>query len=200
MDPAASVEVSQAVSQTLDREAGTRSDQAERPAAEGDETSPFGQSSPNTWAPGFDRQHEPFAPGNTVAVKHGAWSPRRVDPLAQELVDVLLADQSLGYLSAPAYRPAVYAWARAEVRVQLLEEHLGDSVGDLTDERTQSGYTLLLKFHARAESGRKQLGLDPLSRARLGKDVAQGNAADAAAALTRMREDAERTAGEGGTA
>jgi hypothetical protein len=36
------------------------------------------------------------------------------------------------------------------------------------------------------------LGLDPLSAAKLGKDVALGRQADAATELTRMREEHER--------
>ena len=56
---------------------------------------------------------KPFRPGNLVALRHGAYSPRRVEPLAQELVDVVLADPSTACLQAARWRPAVWAWARA---------------------------------------------------------------------------------------
>lgn len=154
------------------------------------------------WAPEFPGQRPPFPPGNDLATQHGAYSPRKVDPLARELVDLVLADTGLGYLQAPAYRPALWAWARAEAQAQLLTEYLErrgkGGVGDLGDERVKAAYLLLHRAEARALSGRRQLGLDPLSRARLGKDVAQGRAADAAAELTRMREEFERSQREAG--
>lgn len=146
--------------------------------------------SPGEWQPGFEGQRPPFEPGNEVAVSHGAYSPRKVAPLAQELVAAVLADSSLPYVSAHAYRPAVWAWARAEAQTQLLTEYLeakgaetADGVGDLDDERVRSAYLLLHRAEARATTGRTRLGLDPLSRARLGKDVAQGAAANADVAL-----------------
>jgi hypothetical protein len=147
------------------------------------------------WVPEFEGQRPPFQPGNTVgrqveagnelAAKHGAYSPRRVDPLARDLVDLMLDDPALGYLKAPAYRPELWAWARAEARVQLLEEYLGgrvsddEAVPDPGDERVRSAELALHRAEARAASGRNRLGLNPLARAKLGKDVAQGQAANA---------------------
>lgn len=125
-------------------------------------------------------------PGNLLALKHGAYSPRRVDPLASELVERTLADQSVGFLAAPAYRPALWAWARAEARVQLLEEYLGPQVGDLGDERVTAAYRELHRCETRAATLRSQLGLTPLARARLGKDVAQARHADAAAVMAEL--------------
>lgn len=147
------------------------------------------------WTPAFEGQRPPFRAGNEAALQHGATSPRRVDPRAQALVEAMLADESLGYLKAPSYRPALLGWARAEARVQLLEEYLGHQVGDLESPRVLSAYTLLLKLQGRAESGRRQLGLDPLSRARLGKDVAQGRQADAAAIMAELHRQ-ERQSGK----
>lgn len=149
------------------------------------------------WVPAFPGQRPPFQPGHELATHHGAYSPRRVDPLATELVERILDDDDVAYLRALSVRPALWAWAKAEARVQLLEEYLAgrggpDGVGDLEDRRTRSAWELLHRAETRAESGRKQLGLDPLSRARLGRDVAQGRQADAAAELTRMREEHER--------
>lgn len=152
-------------------------------------------TTPVPWSPAFPGQRPPFQPGNEVSAQHGAYSPRKVDPLAKDLVDRMLADTAMSFAHAHAFRPALYAWARAEAQVQLLSEYLEQrgkgGVGDLADERVQSAYLLLHRAEARALSGRRQLGLDPLSRARLGKDVAQGRQADAAAELTRMREEHE---------
>ena len=142
---------------------------------------------PEGWVPEFEGQRPPFAPGNQLAVDggrppvHGAYSPRRVDPLARDLVDQLLADSTVRHAHALAYRSAVWAWARAEAQVQLLSEYLaaageraGDGVGDLESEAIRSAYLLLHRAESRAMTGRARLGLDPLSRARLGKDTAAG--------------------------
>jgi hypothetical protein len=122
---------------------------------------------------------EPFQPGHTLSTRHGAFSPRKVDPLASEMVDLILGDPALAYLQAPHWRPAIWAWAKSEAQCQLLEEYLarraeeaGDGVGDLGDERVRSAYLLHHRASARAMSGRRQLGLDPLSAARLGRDKA----------------------------
>ena len=152
---------------------------------------------PEGWVPSFPGQRPPFQPGHELSIHHGAYTPRRVDPLATELVERMLADPDVGYLGSASNRPALWAWARAEAQVQLLTEYLAnragdDGIGDLTDARTKAAFELLHRAESRAESGRTRLGLDPLSRARLGKDVAQGRQAAAAAELTRMREEHER--------
>lgn len=134
-----------------------------------------------TWVPAFEGQRPPLQPGHEVTITHGAYSPRKYNERAAQLVDQLLADQSVAHAHAPAYRAAVWAWARAEAQVQLLSEYLeargkeaGDGVGDLDLDRVRSAYLLLHRAETRATTQRTRLGLDPLSRARLGKDVAAG--------------------------
>lgn len=129
------------------------------------------------WTPEFEGQRPPFPAGNELAVTHGAFSPRRVDPLAKSFVELVLADPGQGYLTVPAWRPAVWAWARAEAQIQLLTEWLADrsgddGVGDLADEAVARAYLLLHRAESRAITLRARLGLDPLSRARLGRDKA----------------------------
>jgi hypothetical protein len=122
----------------------------------------------------------------------------------------VLADPSADYLLAPRYAAAVWAWARAEAQVQLLTEYLaqageaaGDGVGDLESDRIRSAYLLLHRAEARALSGRRALGLDPLAAARLGRDraAAQVDTARLMAELHRqeqeqLRAESERVAGE----
>ncbi|MEQ4715832.1 hypothetical protein [Nonomuraea sp. B19D2] len=126
------------------------------------------------WVPAFPGQRPPFQPGHELSMRHGAYSPRRVDPLAVELVEGVLADDAVSFLRQPAYRSALWAWGRAEARVQLLAEHLSDheaggcrSCPDCVRWDEQ-----LRKWESAAASQRARLGLDPLSRARLGRDVA----------------------------
>lgn len=112
----------------------------------------------------------PFEPGNTVAVRHGAYSPRRVDPLAQE---ILAAVEGTVSWWTPADRAQAWRWARLEARCQLLVEHLADLGGDLDSEGNERpASALLTRLELQASNLASKLGLDPLSRARLGRDVA----------------------------
>jgi hypothetical protein len=145
--------------------------------------------------PGANGSWPPFPPGHQLSLRHGAYSPRRVDPLAAEILEHLLTDDAVGYLRAPRWRLAVLALCRAEAQVQLLTEYLakaGDGVGDLDSERVRSAYLLLHRAEARAIQLRGRLGLDPLSAARLGKDRAS-EALDTARLMERLeREERER--------
>jgi hypothetical protein len=111
-------------------------------------------------------------PGNTIAETHGAYSTRRVDPRAAEIVAELLALPELPqHLRRPEFGAAVAAWGRAEARVDLMEGWLSAM------DTTKPGARLLsvLQALARAESAaarlRSELGLTPMSAARLGRDL-----------------------------
>lgn len=111
----------------------------------------------------------PFAAGHTLTLRHGAFSPRSVEPLAAELIEGTIAEG--GYLAEPDYRPAVEAWARAEARCILLDawlqEHgLLDAKGRPHPAAEYAG-----RLERLAAEHRSRLGLDPRSRAALGKDV-----------------------------
>ena len=107
--------------------------------------------------------------GNTIAQKHGAFSDRVTDPVAKELVGVVLAQVS--YLGDPSYEPAVWAWARAEARVLVLAKWL-DENGTLDENGVpRPALSALKDFERLASTARSRLGLDPLSRAQLGRDV-----------------------------
>jgi len=115
------------------------------------------------WAPEVAR-------GNDLATKHGAWSQKVVDPVAHELVSVLL-DQ-VGYLTDPSYEAAIQAWARHEARVLVLAAWL-DEHGPLDDDgNPRPALSALKDFERLAASARSRLGLDPMSRAQLGRDIA----------------------------
>lgn len=114
-----------------------------------------------------------FEPGNTVALRHGATSPRKVDPLAVEIVEGTRPDVTWW---RPADEASIWAWGRLEARIQLLNEYLADRGGDIDDDGSvRPAAEFLRKLEARAESMRGRLGLDPLNRARLGRDVAAQN-------------------------
>lgn len=148
------------------------------------------------WQPAFDGQRPPFTPGHELSTKHGAWSPRKIDPLAAEIVAGLLADDAVAHLRASRFAAAVQAWAVAEARCQLLAQWCdGMSIQQAATPPkpgTSAPLEVLRKWEATALTHRSRLGLDPLSAARLGKDVAQGRQADAARMLTELREEHER--------
>lgn len=138
----------------------------------------------------------PFEPGNEVATRHGANSERHVGPLAEQIAAALLNHpETPQYVREPSYAAVVRAWSRAEAVVELLWRWLGQhdldaALTDLTEadedatfdkgsstkhttsRHVESVLTQLHRHEVRAMNLRSQLGLDPLSRARLGKDVA----------------------------
>lgn len=145
---------------------------------------------PTDWVPAFEGQRPPFAPGNTLAVTHGAYSPARVEPIALRYMAEVLEDPTTQYLQQPRFQSALWSWAQAQAKVQLLSEWVdGMTLAQSADSaRGQtSPLELLRKWMATAQTWAARLGLDPLSAARLGKDVAQGRQADAAGELTRLR-------------
>src|SRR5438105_4778631 len=134
--------------------------QPRRRAREGRTPAPGASGMP---ARGETRTHPPFEPGNVMALRHGAYSPRKVDPLATELVEQLLAQaaapgSSVAYVAEPSYRPSVWAWARVEARVQLLVEYLEERGGDVDDEgEVRAAAQLLTKLEGHAAKLRSQL-------------------------------------------
>lgn len=133
--------------------------------------------------------------GNELALVHGAYSERRIAPLAEQIATSLLSHPGTPpYLREPSYQPVVRAWSRAEAVVtalwdwlaaQDIETALADTTAtDEAEHRTQgkatrrttsrhveSVLTQLHRHEVRAMNLRSRLGLDPLSRARLGRDI-----------------------------
>lgn len=145
---------------------------------------------PEGWTPEFPGQRPPFAPGNTLAVTHGIWSAARVDPIAHQYIDEIKDDPSLTYLAQPRFQAGLWQWATAQAKVQLLTAWVdGMTMQQATysDRGQTSPLELLRKWIATAQTQAARLGLDPLSAARLGKDIAGARQADAAGELTRLR-------------
>jgi hypothetical protein len=97
--------------------------------------------------------------------KHGAHSERRWRPEADRLAAETLT--LAPWLTRPAFRLAVSAWAVVEAKAALVDRWL-DEHGLLTDEGVPHPANALAdRLHARAITLRGQLGLDPVSFARL---------------------------------
>ncbi len=128
----------------------------------------------------------PFAEGNTVRLRSGAWSARKVDPLTAELVAGLLADRP----DLAAWPETVWAWARAEARCLLLAEYQVEA--GLIDPKTgdvRSG-RWVGTFERLAADLRGRLGIDPRSEAELARERADASrsAVDLAGIQARGRE------------
>jgi hypothetical protein len=125
----------------------------------------------------------PFQPGHELSMKHGARSPRKIEPLAAELVAGLLESRP----ELEAYPEAVWAWGRAEARCVLLSEWIASrGLIDPETDQPMPGLKSLLSFENQAANFRAILGLDPTSEARLAKERA--DATRGAVDLERLRE------------
>lgn len=106
-----------------------------------------------------------FEPGNTAAERHGANSERRWRPLAEALS--IEAIEVAPWLTRRAFRLAVEAWSVAEAKCQLVDAWLDDH-GLLDGEGVPFPANALSdRLHARCITLRSQLGLDPVSFAKL---------------------------------
>ncbi len=135
-------------------------------------------------------QRPPFEPGNETARKHGAHSSTIVEPRARAVLAALEAEAPV-WLHA-VDRAALEAWARAEARCGILRDWV-DERGLLDPKGKPTGAAeLLLRCERQAADLRGRLGLDPLARARLGRDTAVAQAA-AAGALDQIRATGAQT-------
>ncbi len=104
-----------------------------------------------------------FTNGNLARVTHGAYSDRRVNPIARELVEGLIVDRP-DLADHPA---AVWSWARAESRCLLIEAWLDEHEFIEPDGKLPAAAQLVNQFEKLAMSLRTRLGLDPQSQAQL---------------------------------
>ena len=124
---------------------------------------------PGSKGPARGYSWEPFVAGNFKSKKHGAYSDRVIVPIAADIANDMLAE--LPYLQDPTYREMVLEFARTAARVEQLEKWL-DEHGEIREDGTlapAANYLLRNRAHLAAMASR--LGLDPLSRAKLGKDT-----------------------------
>lgn len=170
-----------------------------------------GQQAPaGGWVPEFEGQRPPFQPGHELTVKHGAYSPRYVDPAAEELRLAILEDPGTpAHVRSPINRYELAAMCRAQVQAELaaksLAEHIDLCGGDLVKASRAEGFMaaslLMHRAEQRAASGRSKLGLNSAAAARLGKDVAIGQSAstDVALRMQQLHEFEEQMKARGWT-
>lgn len=132
-----------------------------------------------SWKPfGPDNPGRPAPKGSMRHLTHGAKAARIVDPVAKAIADDLMEQaqapgSTIAYLAELPYAAAVAAWARVEARIALVSTWLQKQGGDLGRQgEVLPAARLLIELEASALKHRSRLGLDPLSRARLGRDIA----------------------------
>lgn len=106
----------------------------------------------------------PIQPGHTITLRHGAKSPRTVNPIAAQLVEETVGQAP--FLAEPSFRPALEAWARAEARCLLLEQYLDEhGLLDPATGEPRPATSLMTQQENLALKHRTRLGLDAASRA-----------------------------------
>jgi hypothetical protein len=120
-------------------------------------------------ANGFDKRHDDFEPGNLVALKHGASSPRILEAKAGEIHTALL---DVAPWISQLDEVAVRRYVRVEARAVLLSDYtitkaLDSGVGSVP----AAMWDVSLKADLAADKLASSLGLTPTSRAALLKDV-----------------------------
>ena len=103
--------------------------------------------------------------GHELSMRHGAYSERKVSPVAERFAETAL--EQVDYLRDPSYSPALWAWARTEARIEILETWLDENGMILDDGSVAGAANLLARFEAQAAKQRERLGMDPLSRAKI---------------------------------
>jgi hypothetical protein len=126
------------------------------------------------WTPAFPGQRPPMRgePGNSSAEKHGAYSPRRIRPLAVEWLKRLEESMRAAGVHASLDDVARERLASALARCDLLEQDLDergylDGTGELT---TAAIY--LHKLDRQVMQQLRELGLSLRSRSDIGLNVA----------------------------
>jgi hypothetical protein len=163
-------------------------------------------------------QRPPFEKGNALGLRHGVYSAAVVDPIAEAMVAELLADDDVAHLRPRWVRWSVDAWGRAEAQVLLWRRHVealggfeeslesvtteeseeirsegGRSTRSSTSRQMEAAIIGLERAEKHAAACRARLGLDPMSRARLGRDVMSAKA-DMATILSQLQDDTDRAA------
>jgi hypothetical protein len=118
-----------------------------------------------------------FGDGNSAALVHGVRSEAVFSPVAEAI-----AGETLGsapeYLGDVSFRFALRSWAEAEAQLLLYEswmEQLPQGARYTARGAQAPPVDLWRKLSAHAANLRKPLGLDPVSRVRIGQSLASQN-------------------------
>jgi hypothetical protein len=151
------------------------------------------------------RSSTTVGPGNTLAVTHGARSPRIVAERTAAIVEEWTDPEDGLPLQHPVDRHALWATAAAYARLEEMTVYLEglDEKGQMrgaVDSRGRPRGLMRLYFSAYRETmnGLRQLGATPAGRAEMGRGFAEMHAWRAAQERLREAHQAHREASEPG--
>jgi hypothetical protein len=142
---------------------------------------------------------EPFSQGHELSTVHGAYSARKTDPLASQLIAELLDSEDCPeHCRLPRFRWSLEAWARTTAQLHLVSAWLADQVAEhgleaalaestsgvetmsagkgrtrkvSAGKRIEAGLVLVDRLERRAAALRAELLLSPAAASRAGLDV-----------------------------
>lgn len=132
-----------------------------------------------------------FAPGNSAALVHGVRSEAVFSPVAEAIASEACASAP-EYLSDASFRFALRSWAEAEAQLLLYEswmDQLPQNARYTARGAQAPPVDQWRKLSAHAANLRKPLGLDPVSRVRIGQSLASQNVDLARLAMMEFGDD-----------
>ena len=137
------------------------------------------------------RERPPFPPGNKVALRHGAYSAEVIAARAKQVHVELLAYAP--YLDEPRFLPAVARYLAAASREALLDEHIQQVSAEkgtgAVPARVWEQCTAAARLASKLGS---DLGLDPISHARIRALSAGAESSEANASLAELSAEGRR--------
>lgn len=132
------------------------------------------------WTPNPNGPKPPFAPGNDLAVTHGVYSPGRVAPRAEHVLEELLtpagAAQAPDMLRSPLFAPALRIAARRVAQAEMMHDHLEGMPVEEQIEPPKPGTSApieqLRKLDAAAQVSLAVCGLTPAAAVKMGAQMA----------------------------
>jgi hypothetical protein len=119
----------------------------------------------------------PFEPGNLAATTHGADSPRIMAAKASVLSESILVE--CHWLASPVFRDAIERWARATARAELLTAYILEVAEQHPEKIGPRLWESASSADNAAGKAAADLGLTPLSQARLRSIIASTEATSA---------------------
>jgi hypothetical protein len=133
------------------------------------------------------------APGNGLAVRHGATSPAIVDTRVPAMVARIEETLSAAGWIEPTDAFAVQRAARLLARLQMVDEYVDRLGGSLIDSkgRPRGCWQLYLSLERQFAQACDRLGLNPVARASIRQAVATGTRDGLAAQLAARQIEAQ---------
>ena len=121
------------------------------------------------WVPAFPGQRPPFQKGHTLTLKHGAHSPRNIDPRRDEIVASLR--EVMPHLNNEGYTPQLMRYGKTLAQLERLDEWLDDHGLIGKGGSVKPATKLRLDLDKLALGQATALGLTPASHAKVLRDL-----------------------------